>query len=221
MTLRARRKALKTMPKKLYDAFQTTSYRIENQSEARKQQGLDTLKWVFLAERQLSVNELQCALSIRPGDKQIDQDGFPTKKSIIDCCLGLVIIDESTSSVRLLHKSLQDYFEKQYEEGRIFQNGHEDIARTCLTYLDFNFDLHKNESRGQIHDYATEHWGHHIRKSRDDLDIETCRDIYAVLQNTTDMSNGFVPWYLSIFDERGKQATSEHSFLTHIPIHFD
>jgi hypothetical protein len=39
------------MPKGLDDAFQVTIRRIESQSEAKKQQGMDTLKWVFLAER--------------------------------------------------------------------------------------------------------------------------------------------------------------------------
>jgi hypothetical protein len=51
--------------------------------------------------------------------------------------LGLVILNEETSTVRLVHKSLQDYLQRQYQDGKIFQNGHSEIAYTCLKYMYF------------------------------------------------------------------------------------
>jgi uncharacterized protein YecT (DUF1311 family) len=56
------------MPKELNDAFQDTIKRIESQPAAKRTQGLKTLQWVFLAERQLSTDELRQALSIQLGD---------------------------------------------------------------------------------------------------------------------------------------------------------
>jgi hypothetical protein len=110
------------MPTKLDDAFLDTIRRIESQSLSRKEQGMNTLAWVFLAERQLKIEELRCALSIRPGDTHVDEDGFPTCKSLLDCCFGLVV-DDGTSSVRLVHKSLQDLFERQHATGTLFAGG--------------------------------------------------------------------------------------------------
>jgi hypothetical protein len=100
------------MPKQLDQAFEATIQRIQNQSEARKRQGLEALKWVFLAEEQLTIDALRHALSVRPGDTQLYEDGLPNIRSVLDCCLGLIIIDEGTSSVRLVHKSLQDFLER-------------------------------------------------------------------------------------------------------------
>jgi hypothetical protein len=74
MTIRARREALTTMPTELGDAFHCTMRRIESQSSSKKQQALSTLKWVFLSQRQLTVDELRFALSIRTGDTRMDED---------------------------------------------------------------------------------------------------------------------------------------------------
>jgi hypothetical protein len=123
------------MPKQLYDAFGKTLDRIQNQQDSKAEQGMNVLKWVFLASRQLSVSELRHALSVHPGDKKLDEEGFPSEQSLLDCCLGLVIIDEGTSSIRLVHKSLQDFLKQQYECGALFSEGHRQILCTCLTYL--------------------------------------------------------------------------------------
>ncbi|KAI5798311.1 ankyrin repeat-containing domain protein [Pyronema domesticum] len=135
--MRKRREALKEMPRALYDAFGVTIERIQNQKPEVAQQAMDILKWVFLAKEPLTVEELQHALAVEPQDKDLDWENFIHEELLLECCLGLVIIDESTRTIRLVHKSLQDYLKTQYDEGRLFQEAHYEITRICLTYMSF------------------------------------------------------------------------------------
>jgi hypothetical protein len=72
-------------------------------------------------------------------DKTLDWDNIPSEKPLVDCCLGLVIVDE-TSTVQLVHRLLHDYLAKLHENGEVFPNGHSEIAHTCLQYMCFNDD---------------------------------------------------------------------------------
>ncbi|KAI5810722.1 hypothetical protein BZA77DRAFT_162921, partial [Pyronema omphalodes] len=145
LTISERRAELLNMPTKLELAFASTITRIKDQQSKRSHQALEILKWIFLAKRPLTVMELRHALSVRIDqpkmksgkvslayDQTLDWDNFLTEKSLIDWCLGLVIIDEETSTARLVHKSLNDYLTSLYEEGEIFHDGHTEIAYTCL-----------------------------------------------------------------------------------------
>jgi hypothetical protein len=145
-TITKRRKALDTIPSELGSAFKITIDRIRNQKTQRAAQAIDVLKWVFLAKEQLTVIQLCHALAVTivsdPNDdpssgKTLDRDNFPSERSLIDWCLGLVIIDEETSSIRLVHKSLHEYLTKEYASGKIFQNGDGEIAQACLQYMHF------------------------------------------------------------------------------------
>ncbi|KAI5812827.1 hypothetical protein BZA77DRAFT_346729 [Pyronema omphalodes] len=136
-----RRAALNFLPEKLDDAFQATIDRImSTQSSAKSNQGMEVLKWAFLAERPLMIPELRHALaSINklPTDN-FDIEDLAYEKSLLDCCYGLVVVDKQTSSIRLVHKSLQDYLKIQHDEKKIFETGQNDIARTCITYMSFS-----------------------------------------------------------------------------------
>ncbi|KAI5815999.1 hypothetical protein BZA77DRAFT_344514 [Pyronema omphalodes] len=213
-TTRARREALETMPKKLDEAFQNTLRRIENQPASRGTQGMDTLKWIFLSEEPLTLDELSHALSIKPGDTYLDEDGFPSPKSILDCCLGLVVIDEATSLPRLVHKSLQDFFQKQYAMGELFPRGQEEIASTCLTFMGFDSERHKEPSKRVLRLYVTENWGHHARKSLSNFD--GWHNPALLLKTKSSVCYGYLPWYYS----RGFQNDTTESIIFHIPVYF-
>jgi hypothetical protein len=75
-TVRKRRKALKEMPTALYDAFGVTVERIRSQKPARSKQAMDVLKWIFLAQEPLSLEDLHHAMAVEPGDKDLDWDNF-------------------------------------------------------------------------------------------------------------------------------------------------
>jgi ankyrin repeat protein len=155
---------------------------------------MEVLKWTFLAERQLTIPELRHALASvnsSPADR-LDLDDLPFEKSLIDCCYGLVVVDKQTSSIRLVHKSLQDFLKIQHDKKKIFETGQNDIARTCITYMSFSdmtmdsYDTSTVASliqcnpiryrpdevlRVSVHinkypflQYAIHFWGEHVRK---------------------------------------------------------
>jgi hypothetical protein len=95
------------MPEKLDDAFRATIERINRQTPARSSQGMEVLKWTFLAERQLSIPELRHAIAVTDiYTDTLDPNDLPFERSLIDCCCGLVVLDKQTSTIRLVHKSL-------------------------------------------------------------------------------------------------------------------
>lgn len=59
------------MPKELGIAFKATIDRIKTQSPAKSELAMDVLKWTFLAEEQLKLNELLHALAVSPGDTKL------------------------------------------------------------------------------------------------------------------------------------------------------
>ncbi|CCX10137.1 Similar to ankyrin repeat-containing protein, putative [Penicillium marneffei ATCC 18224]; acc. no. XP_002144344 [Pyronema omphalodes CBS 100304] len=135
-TVRKRKEALKQMPRGLSDAFKVTLDRIRCQNPDMAQQAMDILQWTFLAQRGLKLEELRHALAVEPEDTDLDWENFIDAEGLLDCCLGLVIIDDSTSTVRLVHKSLQDYLKTEYEQNHIFEHGHYKISPTIDYMLD-------------------------------------------------------------------------------------
>jgi uncharacterized protein YozE (UPF0346 family) len=83
----------------------------------------------------MKMEELQHALAVNFGDESFDRENIASKRSLLDYCLGLVIVDEESNYLRLVHKSLYDYLMTQKD--RLFENGHSEIAGTCLTYMNF------------------------------------------------------------------------------------
>jgi hypothetical protein len=129
---------------------------------------MNVLKWIFLAKDPLSLEELRHALAVELGDEKLDRENFVDGRLLLDCCLGLVIVDDSTSTLRLVHKSLHDYLYTQHNQRLLFEDGHDTIARACLTYIAFDFDFeHSNLRDGyfqeyyQFMQYATTNWNYH------------------------------------------------------------
>ncbi|KAF3917571.1 Inversin [Arthrobotrys entomopaga] len=162
-----RRLALEKLPTELYSAFDNTIERIRQQSQSYSTLATDILMWAHLAFRPLYINELLNALAIKSGDKDLDIDNLPSQQSWLECCLGLVVIDEENFTVRLVHFSLQEYLHSQRRD--LFEKGHERIAKTCLTYLCFDSitagpTIYTKEMsrRFPFLAYAARQWTHHM-----------------------------------------------------------
>jgi len=136
---------------------------------------MQILTWVYLAKRLLSVKELLHSLATEKGHPDLHHDNFISRNTFLDNCLGLVIMDEQISTVRLVHKSLRDYLGTQ---GDLFKNGHDTIAQTCLTYLMFQSVIRCSQAMGgkaetpkdtsndlALVEYAACWWGHHLFES--------------------------------------------------------
>lgn len=165
--------ALESLPHTLQDAFGETLARIQSQHSGRKRLGLNTLMLIFHAQRSLRVDELSEALAIRFGQYSLNPRYRPSPRSIVESCLGLVTIDEETTTVRLVHYTIQEYFREHRKV--IFPSGDDEMAERCLTYL--LFDCFKSgccnnqdtisikiESNPFLA-YAAGYWGYHTQRS--------------------------------------------------------
>jgi len=183
-TIGDREDALDRLPDKLHGAFEKTISRIGSQPHTRAAQGMMVLTWVFLAKRPLSLEELRHALAVRTEvemPKVFDAKRLCSRDILLGSSLGLVIVDDETSTVRLVHYSLQEFLERRAKEIPI-EPGHTSIARICLKYLHF-YRLELTNRHGSrnctgpsscscqkeypLLDYAATEWGHHTRDSSD------------------------------------------------------
>ncbi|KAE8147319.1 hypothetical protein BDV25DRAFT_169222 [Aspergillus avenaceus] len=165
-TLRRRERALEALPSSIGDAFASTMVRIEQQPDAQSEKAQRIISWVHLAERPITVDELLCSFAVEDGDKTFNPRGIPVRDTLVDCCQGLVIIDQETCTVRLVHYSLEEYLSQQ---GHVFGiskvQWHSQIARTCLTFLTFLIMPTGDCIDSALLSYASAMWGHHLRKS--------------------------------------------------------
>ena len=132
--------------------------------------------WATYARRPLSVAEVQHALAIFPGDTTLDSEGLPDEPTLTNHCAGLVTIDEESKTVRLVHYTAQEYFERILHIRH--PQAHASIAATCLAYLSFDVFAHgecknNDEMKTRLHencllDYAAKYWGDHARRGSED-----------------------------------------------------
>lgn len=147
--------------------------RIQQQKDSLVRQAKKIIVWIHLAERPLTIDELLCSLAVRDGDTSFDPTGIPIRKTLLNCCLGLVVVDQETSTVRLVHYSLDEHLQDQNKIfGHTKAQWHSKIARTCLTFLKFPpvIDREALEQSGIVTTillYAATQWGHHLRRSED------------------------------------------------------
>jgi ankyrin repeat domain-containing protein 50 len=141
-------------------------------------QGLKLLHWVLFAMGPLRLEELRFAIAIEEGMTDLDPKRQLPFPSFIDFALGLVVVDSKERTVRFAHLTIKDYLADHSLQ--YFPDGHELLARTCLTYLSFSaLSTDTCQTRfledGDLYpffSYAESNWGHHARESEDDT--RTC-----------------------------------------------
>ena len=170
-----RREALVRLPTDLYNSFQGIITRIQGRPSASAELGMRILMWLHFAYRPLNLVELQHALAVRKGHMEFDSDYIPSQKALLDCCLGLVIVDEETLTVRFVHFTLEEYFRDNFRTE--FPDGYSSIAETCLTYLTFGTlrrhcmnleSLEKMISNYPFLNYAAVYWGTYAKQQHSD-----------------------------------------------------
>ena len=171
-TISQRREVLEMLPTNLNDTFRSIMTRIRGRPTGAEL-GMRVLMWLHFALRSLTLVELQHALAVRKTHVEFDTGNIPSRKALLDSCLGLVIVNEETLKVRFVHFTLEEYF---HDNARIeFPNGYSSIAETCLTYLNFsnlrqhctNLDiLEENLSKYPFLNYAALYWGIYVRQQR-------------------------------------------------------
>ena len=170
-----RRQALVKLPTDLYNSFQGIIARIQGRPNASAELGMRVLMWLHFAYQPLNLVELQHALAVRKGHVEFDSDYIPSQKALLDCCLGLVIVDEETLTVRFVHFTLEEYFRDNFRTE--FPDGYSSIAETCLTYLNFGnlrqhcMDLESLKeiiTKYPFLNYAALYWGTYVKQHYSD-----------------------------------------------------
>ena len=173
-------KALRNLPTELADTYDQSMLRIEDQTPQQIKRAKQVLSWVTLAERPLTVREMQHALAVAPEDTFLDEDALPDEDLMVSVCAGLVVIDQQESIIRLVHYTTQDYLERTLEAR--YPHAQRNICATCITYLSFKvfavavepsklvpYSLTREEinrlEENVLLAYAARNWGNHARKA--------------------------------------------------------
>ena len=151
----------------LGDAYGATLSRIKGQSERKARLGMAALMWISHSERPLKSNELRCALAVEIGSPNFNTDNIPSIGTLLACSQGLVVTDKETSTIRLIHFTLQEYLRAHPE---LFGTAHSTIAETCLSYLNSE-EVKALPARPSpdiggtpFLEYSSQYWGMHAKR---------------------------------------------------------
>jgi len=151
----------------LSDAYTETLVRLKGQKGNKAEIGLKVLMWVLYSERPLRAEELCHALSVEMGSLDLDPENIPVLRTLLSSCLGLVTVEASSSTVRLVHFTLQEH---PLSSSTLFRGPHTTIAEVCLTYLNFRCirdlqldDFWSAPSTMPFLEYASLYWGKRAR----------------------------------------------------------
>ncbi|KAF2230326.1 hypothetical protein EV356DRAFT_418902, partial [Viridothelium virens] len=134
MTMLGIRNRLRSLPDSLDETYDNVMARIQGQDEMVARIALQVLCWVCYTLRPLTLRELQHALAIEPGTTELNEDNvISDDDDILSCCAGLVVIDGSNNTVRLVHYTAKDYFIKNRQKW--FPEAEKTLSKACITYL--------------------------------------------------------------------------------------
>lgn len=155
------------------NAYQDIVERINNQDPRRQRLAKDTLQWVICAQRPLTTLELRTALTIEPGQSDLNDEDLYDLEDLVSSCAGLITVgsDGRKEVVQLAHYTMQEYFTRHQES--FFPEADQTITATCLTYLSYHSfrqgmclndtEFEARLSQYPLYSYAAQHWGHHAR----------------------------------------------------------
>ena len=175
---KAVRSTLDSLPAGLNDTYLDALVRIGSQDQEDVKVAHQVLSWVSHAFRPLSLQEIQHALAVEPGDNYLDEESMIDEDLIISVCYGMVKVEQGSSELQFVHETARNYFEQTQLE--YCPDPHQYITLTCLTYLALEFfprssyiaseaELQALERGFVFLDYAARNWGSHARKVESSL----------------------------------------------------
>ncbi|KAF2732166.1 ankyrin repeat protein, partial [Polyplosphaeria fusca] len=120
----------------LDNAYKDAIQRIEGQLAGDHARAKEVLSWIAYAQRPLTTAEICCALAVEHTQEELDPENVPDVDDLVSVCAGLVVIDDRSRIIRLVHYTAQDYLERIMEVWN--PRAQKEIASTCLTYLSFD-----------------------------------------------------------------------------------
>ncbi|KAJ5625445.1 hypothetical protein N7510_001754 [Penicillium lagena] len=163
-----------------YDhAYSETMSRIERQGANASGLAKKTIGWIIHAKRNLTVAELEHALAIELESSEFDETNITDIEQLTSYCCGLVLVDEQTTEVKLVHYTTQNHFERALKSW--FPEILDHITDSCLTYMSYNvFEDDRFEDKEEVknipneypfYNYSSLNWGHHFREAPGDRSI--------------------------------------------------
>ncbi|KAJ5212611.1 uncharacterized protein N7498_004257 [Penicillium cinerascens] len=163
-----------------YDhAYSETVSRIERQGANASALAKKTIGWIINAKRSLTTAELEHALAIELETSEFDETNITDAEQLTSYCCGLVLVDEQTTEVKLVHYTTQKYFERTLKSW--YPEILEDITNSCLTYVSYDvFEEDRFEAKEEVeripveypfYSYSSLNWGHHFREAPGDRSI--------------------------------------------------
>ncbi len=172
----------------LTDTYEQALKRIERQSQSKSQLATDVLMWASCSKRPLSVDELRHALAVKFGMKSLDTTRLRLPQILVDVCTGLVIVEEESNTVRLIHYTLQEFLQSRF--GRL-RNTNIHMTQVCLNYLLFDdfdrdvgsfYELERLRENMPFLSYAATHWAHHVSGELCESEEILQREILVLLE---------------------------------------
>ncbi|KAF2818132.1 ankyrin, partial [Ophiobolus disseminans] len=155
----------------LDNAYQEALERIEGQQAGHSRLAKHVLSWITFAKRPLTTAEMCCALAVESGEAELDPENKPDVEDLMSVCAGLVVVDQESAVIRLVHYTTQEYFERI--SSYLSPDAELLIAQTCLMYLSFSIfesgscaadrDLEERLRQHELLDYAARHCGEHAK----------------------------------------------------------
>lgn len=199
----------------LDSAYNAAMQRIENQASRDIDLARLILSWIACSKRPLTSLELRHAAAVDIKTESLEEEDLADVDDLVSVCAGLVIVDQESDTVRLVHYTAQEYFDRSWKQW--FPDAHVKIVQISITYLNFQvfdtenllyefFDFITGGVPGKftekIHEqlesfplcrYAANFWGHHARGTsmeRDPL-------VLNFLQRSSKMSLNIAILYMS------------------------
>ena len=158
-------------------AYREALERIRGQKSGFRDLAEAVLSWIVCAQRQLTILELQCALAVEDGDSEVAEDNFPEADEMVSVCAGMVTVDEESGIIRLVHFTMQKFFESTLQIWA--PDAQNAIAKKCLTYLSFDVfkagpcssfeDLEVRCQQNVLFNYAARYWGTHVESTTENM----------------------------------------------------
>jgi hypothetical protein len=96
----------------------------------------NVLMWITCARTTMTTTQLRHALATKPFSLEPDEDDIATVEDILTACTGMVVEDETSGIIRLVHFTAQDYFQRT--RAKWFPDAESALALHCLWYLSFD-----------------------------------------------------------------------------------
>jgi len=161
------------LPTTLDAAFGTILKRIEGQEIGSATTGLRTLTWVYYSRRPLFMKELCEALLVEDDDSN-PRDDVISPITTIDCCLSLVTLSGQTEEVCFIHPSVQRWLDDEPQHGKLLSECY--LAKTCLTYLNFDVFNKTSLDNDDLNDDDPDHHNPDYHNSDHDSDSDDSYD---------------------------------------------